>query len=605
MDNIKKTICDLLIDRHQKTPLNNAIGTIENKKISFINFQQYKETIESISIGLVNLGVRQQSKVCILSHTRKEWHFTDMAIMCSGAITVPIYPSYTAEEAEYIINHSDAEFLIIENLEQFKKFLSIQKKALRIKKVICFEGIKSEEVKKLASRIGFISLNECISIGINESQQNPDQFHLNIQNISPDSLATIVYTSGTTGKAKGAIIKHQALFQVLSNLKKYTHSAVHKEDRLLTYLPLSHVLGRLESFFPILFGLEAVYAQDMKKLLLDIPLAKPTLLLAVPRVLEKIHEKAMKSINASEIKKNIFSLAMSAANNFYDSVERDKTPTTSTIIQYQLAKKLVFDNIFQMFGGRVRYFISGGAPLSTEVIKFMRNVNLTVLEGYGLTETIAPCIINPLNKQVPGSVGRPIGDVEIKFLEDGEILLRSQAMFSGYYKDEAATKKSLDLDGWLHTGDIGAFDNSGFLKITDRKKDIIITSGGKNVAPQKIESQLKLAPCISHALIIGDKKKFLTVLIAIERESIESYFKEFEISDEPSLEDLANHPKINALIEEEITQVNQSLASFEKIKKFKIIPEEITTENYLTPSLKIKKKLLAKNYKLLIDAMYK
>lgn len=604
MDNLKPTICDILIDRVKKSPKYNSIGSIENNKIRFINFKKYKEEIECFSIALVNLGVKSQSKVCILSHTRKEWHLSDMAILCAGAVTVPVYPTYTSDEVEYIINHCDAEFILIENTDQFEKILEIQDSLKQIKYIIAIDYIKNELIQKLNSQITFINYDDCMSLGIKEVQKNPDQFILNIESINPDSLATIVYTSGTTGEPKGAMIKHIALFQVLKNVKKYAHSSIHSGDRVLTYLPLSHVLGRLESFFPLIFCCEAVYAENMKRLIANIPLVKPTILVAVPRVLEKIYEKAMLSIDQSEIKKGVFAWATSSANKFFNSLYKDKTPKTSTIIQYQLAKKLVFNTIYEMFGGKIRYFISGGAPLSTQIIEFMRNANLTVLEGYGLTETIAPCFINPMDKQVLGSVGQPMGDVEVKFLDDGEILIKSKALFFGYYKNEEATKESLDEDGWLHTGDIGSFDSQGFLSITDRKKDIIITSGGKNVAPQKIENLLKMTPYISHSVIVGDKQKYLTALIGIEKEHFQKHLEEFEISDDCDYIELANHPLINQLVKNEVENINTELASFESIKKFKIVPIEITTENYLTPSLKIKKKSILKDYRSLVEVMY-
>lgn len=602
---MKKTICDIFLERIERSPFANAVGSIENDKINFLTFQKYKDNIECLSLALVNLGLKAQTKACILSHTRKEWNFIDMAIMCSGAVSVPVYPSYTAEEVAYIINHCDAQFLIIENQEQFEKILEIQTELKNITKLISIDPIKQELVKKLDSKIQYIPYDECMSIGINGVQSNPDQFLHNIENINPDSLATIVYTSGTTGEPKGAMIKHIALFQVLQNVKKYTHSSIHDGDRFLTYLPLSHVLGRLESFFPILFGSETVYAQDMKNLINEIPLVRPTILVAVPRVLEKIYEKAIKAIDSNEIKKAAFTWATSTANDYFNTIYNDKTPKTATIIQYQLAKKIIFDKIYEMFGGKIRYFISGGAPLSTKIIEFMRNANLTVLEGYGLTETVAPCFINPMNFQVPGTVGQPMGDVEVKFLKDGEILIKSVAMFSGYYKNEKATNEVLNEDGWFHTGDIGEFNNKGYLKITDRKKDIIITSGGKNVAPQKIENLLKITPYISQAVIIGDKRKFLTALIGIEQEAFEKHFEDFELEEHCEHIDLANHPLVNQLIKNQIETINQELASFESIKKFKIIPCEITTENYLTPSLKIKKKLILRDFKALIEAMYK
>ncbi len=605
MNKIKKTIPNLLLRRATLSEEDRAIGHIENEKINFINFKQYSETVECLSLALINLGLTAKTKVCILSHTRKEWNFLDLAIMSSGAITVPIYPTYPADEIEYILSHCEAEFLILENNHQFEKILEIQNKLKSVKKIITLDYIKSDLSNILSKDISLYKYDECLSLGSNEAQKQPEQFTINIENIMPEDVATIVYTSGTTGQPKGAVIKHQALFQVLLNIKRFTHSAIYKEDRLLTYLPLSHVLGRLESFLPLVFGCEAVYAESMKKLIHNIPLVQPTLLMAVPRVLEKIYEKAQEYITHNEVRKNIFEWAQNVANDYYASIYQDKTPKTLTIVQYQLAQKLVFEQVYNMFGGKIRYLISGGAPLNVKIIKFLRNSNLTVLEGYGLTETVAPCCLNPLNKQVPGTVGQPIGDVEIKFLDDGEILIKSTALFSEYYKDPEATAQALDKDGWFHTGDIGSFDGEGFLRITDRKKDIIITSGGKNIAPQKIEGLLKDSQHITHCVIIGNQQKYLTALIGIDKEVFEPYFEKLEIADDCNYNELANHPAINSIIQAEIDKVNEQLGSYETIKKFKIIPAEISTDNYLTPSLKIKKKLICKDYSNLIEAMYK
>lgn len=347
MQDIKHTICDILIYQTNRSAKLNSIGDIQNKKVALMSFSQYKNTIEYLSLALSGLGLKSQKKVCILSNTRKEWNFFDLAIMCAGAVSVPIYPSYTEDEVQYIINHSDAEFLIVENELQFKKIIEIQNE-ISIKTIICIDYIELELKKKIKQEIEIVQYDDCLNIGVKQSQTNPDQFAHTIENISPDSLATIVYTSGTTGEPKGAMIKHKALFQVLYNVKKFTHSSINSSDRFLTYLPLSHVLGRLESFFPLIFGCEAVYTSDMKKLLEIIPLTKPTLLVAVPRVLEKIYEKAMKSIKANEIKHSVFKWANTAANNYFNCIAQDKTPKTTTIIQYQLAKKAVFEKVYNL-----------------------------------------------------------------------------------------------------------------------------------------------------------------------------------------------------------------------------------------------------------------
>ena len=601
---MKETICDLFISQTKNNENKAAIGKIIQNEIQYSSFQEYYDTVESLTLALGQLQFKSQDKIAILSHTNEMWHYCDLAIMSLGAITVPIYPSYTAEEIEYILNQSDSSALILQDEGQLEKFLSIQKNCKGIKHIILLEETSKELQKKLDKKIKMYSYNECRSLGSIEKEQNPDQFELYIQNISPSSIATIVYTSGTTGLPKGAVIKHEALFQVLSNVKKFVHSSIGAEDRFLTFLPLSHVLGRLESFFTILFACETIYATDMKSLIHELPKAKPTILMSVPRVLEKVFEKAQKTIDESHLKKNIFKWANTIANEYYNIIDDDKTPTTSLILQYQLAKKLVFQNIYDIFGGRLRYIVSGGAPLASDIMKFLRNCNLSVLEGYGLTETVAPCFLNPLNRQIAGTVGRPMGDVEVSFAEDGEILIRSRALFSEYYKNPEATKEVLSEDGWFSTGDIGIFTTDGHLKITDRKKDIIITSGGKNVAPQKIENLLKTQKYISQCVVIGDKQKYLTALIAIEKDDFLAVFDKIGLEYECEIKDLAQNEHVISLIQTSIDIVNEELASFETVKKFRILPLELTSENYMTPSLKVKKKIIIKDFSDLIENMY-
>lgn len=599
----KKTVCDIFLHRTALSAKDGSIGSLENDEVQVITFANYKNIIESLTVALLSYGVKQQSKVCILSHTRKEWHFMDMSILCTGAICVPIYPNYPSRDILFIIEHSEAEILIIENEEQFKKIIPISGKLKNIKRIITIDPIRDELKQELEFAIHISDFEELVNLGISELQNQPDLFHLTIQNISETSTATIVYTSGTTGDPKGAVITHLALYQVLENIKNYSHKGFNEDDRLLTFLPLSHVLGRCESFFPLIFGCEAIYASSNEKLIENIKVVKPTLMVAVPRVFEKIYEMVMHRFD-NPVRKSLFDWAMGCANDYFKAIDSDRTPKTRTLIEYHLAQKLVFNNIYQQFGGKLRYFISGGAPLSVEIIKFLRNSNLTVLEGYGLTETVAPCCVNPMNKQIPGTVGQPLGDVELRFLDDGEILIKSAAMFKEYYKNPKATAEVLGEDGWFHTGDIGFINEQGFLKITDRKKDLIITSGGKNIPPQKLENILKYSTYIQDAVIIGDKRKYITALIIIDKDAVSKHFDEFEIPDDAEMQDLANHSKVINLIQEEINLINEELATFESIKKFKILPLELSTENYLTPSLKLKRKNLMADYKALIDAMY-
>ena len=601
---VKKTIGQLFLKRSKMNPKSNAIGWIENDSLKFINYKEYRNTVESISLAIIKKGIIQHDKVCILSNTRREWHFLDLGVLCSGAAVIPIYHTYLSHEVKYIVNHSEAKMIIVEDNEQLKKITKVIHELDSLKFIVTIDKISEELKNEIPEHIHYYTYKELLSTGSEELIANPDIFELKINNLHDNDLASIIYTSGTTGEPKGAVVTHGAFTHMLLNVKSFTHNSINESDRTLTFLPLSHVFGRCDSLLNLVYGNETVYAESIDKILDNIQLTKPTIMLAVPRVFEKIYEKVMLDIrNSSSLKQGVFEWAMKAANKYYETIAKDKAPSTLEIIQFNAAYKLVFEKVYQKFGGRIRYFISGGAPLSVGIIEFLRNANLTLLEGYGLTETIAPCCLNPLSKQIPGTVGRPMGDVEFKFAEDFEILIKTKAMLKEYYKNPDATAKAIDSDGWFHSGDIGHFTPEGYLKITDRKKDIIITSGGKNIAPQKVESLLKMQPNISQCVIIGDKKKYLSVVIGIEKDSFKSDIT--SINDETNLEDLSTRPEVLEIIEKQISIVNESLAKFETIKKFYIAPIEFTTDNFLTPSLKIKKKLVIEAYKDNIDSMYK
>lgn len=599
-----QTIGQLLQTRLEKSSDKNAIGWIENNEIKHLTFKDYYSQIEVLAAALKKLGVTPQEKVALLSQTCKEWHLLDMAILTSRGIVVPIYPSYLPEEIEHIFLHSDSSVLILENDKHFEKIISVISKLKNLKLIISINDVAEANKKKIRNNLALISYAELQKIGIEEVKANPDFLENLILETKGEEIASIVYTSGTTGEPKGAVITQEALVAMLSNVEKTIKGAINHQDQTLVFLPLSHVLGRTDSFLPLVFGSEAVYAESIEKLMDNLQLVRPTIMIAVPRIFEKIYTKVMdKTTEGSFIEKNVFKWARETAVRYFDKIDKDLSPSTKEIIEYNLAKKIVFSKIYDRFGGRIRYFVSGGAPLSAEIIKFLRFANLTILEGYGLTETIAPCCLNPLAKQIPGTVGRPMGDVKIDFASDGEILIQSKALMKEYYKNPEATASVFE-DGWLHTGDIGEFTPEGFLRITDRKKDIIITSGGKNVAPQKIENMAKIQPHISQLIVIGEKRNFLTALVGIEKESFLPLLEELDLPSDCTLVDIARHAKVKEIIGKEIEEVNGNLAQFETIKKFTIIPEEFTTENFLTPSLKIKRKVVSEQFKKEIEAMY-
>ena len=599
-----RTLGRLLKLRVQKSADRNAIGWIENNEVKNLTFKEYKNTIETLASAFQKIGINVGDKIALLSQTCKEWHFLDMATMCSRSTLVPVYPSYLGTEIDYIFKHSESSILIVENDKQMEKVIPVMKEWTNLKCVISINELSEETLKKFRNSYPYYSFKELQRIGKEELKGNPDILENYIQNQQPDEVASIIYTSGTTGEPKGAVITQHAMTTMLLNVEATIKTAFSQNDKTLVFLPLSHVLGRCDSLLPLVFGWQSVYAESMEKLIDNLAVVKPTVMIAVPRIFEKIYTKVMEQVNSgSVVEKQAFKWALIAAENYFAKIDKDLSPSAVEIIEYKLAHKLVFSKIYNRFGGKIRYFVSGGAPLSTQIIKFLRYANLTILEGYGLTETIAPCCLNPLAKQVAGTVGRPIGDVQVSFGPDHEILIKSEALLKEYYKNPTATAEAIQ-DGWFHTGDIGEFTAEGYLRITDRKKDIIITSGGKNVAPQKIENIAKSKPHISHLVVIGDKKNYLSALVGIEKERFLPMLEELDLPSDCSVMDLAQSPKVRDIIQKEIDEVNGELAQFEQIKKFTIITEEFTTDNFLTPSLKIKRKAVVERFKEQINGMY-
>ncbi len=602
----ESTISKLFLKKTAKTPHRKAIGWVDGSDLHFYNNDEYLQKVRTIFYGLSKLGIQTQDRVAILAQTSKEWHFFDIAALCARAVVTPVYPTYMAQEVEYILNHSETKILILENEAQFHKLLEIQSNLPHLKYVVALKDISEESVGKLSDKIIFQAYQQFIDNGVLEAQNSPKLFEASIESSESSDLASIIYTSGTTGDPKGAVISQRAFVVMLNNVYSTLKTNILPTDRTLTFLPLSHVFGRCDSMLSLVFDFECVFAESLDKVVDNLQVAKPTILLAVPRIFEKVYSKVLENIQKeNELKKKVFDWAIGASSAYYKKINDDKSPSALEILQKNLAYKLVFEKIYKRFGGRIRFLVSGGAPLSPEIVRFLQNANLTILEGYGLTETVAPCILNPPVRQIPGAIGLPLGDVQVKFADDGEILLKTEALFSSYYKNEEATKEAFK-DGWFLTGDIGELTTDGYVKITDRKKDIIITSGGKNVAPQNIENIMKLEKHISNAMIVGDQRKFLVAIISIDREAFFDELDSLGIQGRPSYEELSQDPKIFEIIDREVQNVNSQLASYESIKGFFIAPSDFTVENgQITPSLKLKKKVILKTYQKEVDALYK
>lgn len=601
----ESTLARHFVKKTCKSPHKKAIGWIDNGSLQFLNNEDYLLKVKTLFYGLQKLDIQIQDRVAILAQTSKEWHYFDLAALCARAVVTPVYPTYMPHEVLYILNHSETKILIVENEAQFQKVLEIQNNLTHVNAIISLKEISEEFRNKLRTEIKLISYLQLIDEAVVEMSKSPALFTDLVESSDEHDIASIIYTSGTTGDPKGAVITQKAFMAMLNNVYSSLKNNILPTDRNLTFLPLSHVLGRCDSMLNLVFEFETVYAESLDKVVDNLQVAKPTILIAVPRIFEKVYSKIMDNIEKeNDLKKKVFDWALAASTAYYEKINQDRSPSTFEILQKNLAYKLVFEKIYERFGGRIRFLVSGGAPLSAEIIKFLQNANLTILEGYGLTETIAPCVLNPVVRQIPGTIGIPLGEVQLKFADDGEIMLKTQALFSHYYKNEEATKEAF-RDGWFLTGDIGELTVDGYVKITDRKKDIIITSAGKNVAPQKIENALKLEKHISNAMVVGDKRKFLVAIISIDRDAFMDELQSLGINGTPTYEDLSQNPKVHETINAEVAAVNKSLAPFETIKGFFIAPNDFTVENgHITPSLKLKKKVILKTYEKDIDALY-
>ncbi len=600
----KKTISALFIKRVEKQKNQIAIGSIKNKKLDFITFEKYYDIVECIYYGLNKSGLEIDDKVAILSSTCKEWHFFDLANLCSGATVVPLYQTYRNKDITYILNHSESKFLFLENEEQAKKIVSIETELKFLKSIIILKKLKKPTEISLKEKFSIIYYDDLIIEGVHLRNDRPGIFREKNLTLEEDNIATIIYTSKTTGKLKGSMITQKALFSMIKNISNTLNHNVNNEDRTLTFLPLSHVFGRCDSLLAIGLGVQTIYAQSIKTILSDALIAKPTIIMGVPRVFEKIYSRLNKDFFSPKqfARKKVFDFIKERTTSYFEKVDDDLSPSISEISIKNFGYHIIYSKARKALGGKVKFVVSGGAPLAYNISKMLRNSNMTVLEGYGLTETAGACFLNPISRQIAGTVGVPLGDVQVKIASDGEILIKSNCLFSGYFKEKELTKKAF-VDEWFKTGDIGEINYAGYLKIKDRKKDIIVNSLGKNISPQKIETLLKSEKFISHAFVILNSSGEITAILALEKTSIIDLLNSNTLSRDNSLQEISKNDEVKALIKDNIRETNASLQPQEKIKNVSISSENFSVASgHLTASQKLKRDWLAEHYKVLINS---
>ena len=608
----EKTFGEAFLKRVQLTPdiigFQYKVRGVEGwKKISFKEF--YVEC-KLISYGLLALGIRPQDKIAILSNTRFEWSLCDMAILGASSVTVPIYASNTPDDVVFILDHSEARVAFVENEKQLKKL--IDKKTSDpsclpyLEKIIVFEP----QALKLASEKGgfskdIMSLDALKEWGKREEVKGPGRFDAHLKEALPTDVITICYTSGTTGVPKGVVLDHGNLMSVVTDCAKVLIDEMSSEKEvILSFLPFSHIFGKAESLAVYVFGWRQCYAENLDKLMDNFAEIKPTLFFSVPRIFEKAYNRIASRIeSATPMQRKLFDWALRVGRSYWEAKWSEQTPSVRIVFEYQLAKKLVFKKVSQGFGGNLRFAICGGAPLSREIGEFFQITGISVLEGYGLTETSSAVSLNLPGHIQFGTVGRPLPDVSFKIAEDGEILIQSRKLFKNYYKMPEETNQVL-LKDWFKTGDIGRLAPDGFLHVTDRKKDLIVTSAGKNIAPQKLENMAIAQKLFTQFVVHGDRRNYLVALITLDRESITLYANQQNILFSEYVE-LIKNPKILGLVQKLLNEMNQKLASYETVKKFVILPDEFSIETgELTPSMKIKRAFVTKKFQAELDSMY-
>lgn len=592
-----QNLAQMFFARRTERPDKAAYRYKKDGKWLSVSFKEAVDQCERIAAGLLNLGIQAGDNVAIISNNRLEWALIDYATISVGAVLVPVYPSLLEEQVQFLLNHSEAKMVFAENNIQIKKVDAIQKTLSNCKQYICIENC--------ADREGWQSLSHLSDQGAKKLITEPDCVQSAIKGINRDQIATIIYTSGTTGEPKGALLSHH---NFLSNIENAANIfTFYDTDLLLSFLPLSHVLERMAGHYQATFhNIEVVHAESIEAVPQNILEVRPTLMISVPRLYEKMYTKILEAVETgSALKQKIFYWAIKVGEVTIQAKMQHQTPGAGHKLKQVLADKLVFSKLKEKMGGRIRFFVSGGAPLSAEIAAFFGAAGLYIFEGYGLTETSPAITMNSLEHFRYGTVGKVLPNEEVKIAEDGEILTRGGHVMKGYYKNPDDTAEVLDAEGWFYTGDIGYLDEDDYLVITDRKKNIIVTSGGKNIAPQPIENALVSSKYIEQSVMIGDKRKYCTAVIVLSDEAVLRWTTENGMN---SLlpKDFNGNEALRTLILGEIDRLTEHTVSYEKINDFYLAPKPFSIESDdLTPSLKVKRNVVTIKYATEIDTLYK
>ena len=562
-----------------------------------ITYKELKEETDLFAYGLTELGLKKNDCVALISENRPEWVYSDFAMQMLGIINVPLYPSLTSDSIEYILNDSEAKAIIVSTGFQLNKVLKIIKNCKHLKQIIIFNEHEDGEGKT-----NILTFKQIQEKGKNNKKKYPELLKKTANEIKENDVCTIIYTSGTTGEPKGVILTHR---NIISNVNAALEIfPITKDDIFLSFLPLCHIFERMAGYYTAFAaGCTIYYAESIEKVATNLQEAKPTLMTSVPRLFERIQSRIIKNVESQSVtKQKIFYWALDTGKKFVAAKKKGSVPFT-LVAKHRVADKLVFKKLRERTGGRLRFFISGGAALSKELGEFFEAVGRQIVEGYGLTESSPVIAANKPDDYKFGTVGKPLPGVEIKIASDGEILARGPNIMQGYFKKKKETEETI-VNGWLHTGDIGVFDTDGFLMITDRKKHLFKTSAGKYIAPTPIENIFLSSKYIDQFVLIGDRRMFLSALIVPDYEALKEYADAHKIT-YSSESDLTNNDQVYKLIEDDMAKLQKKLANYERVRKFALLDKPFTIETgEITPSLKIKRKVVEKKYNYLIEQMY-
>ncbi len=571
-----------------------AIGWGEaDGSTAWLTTAQVAERIRALSLALQSMGIGRGDRVALLAENRWEWVVTDFAIMAAGAVNVPIHPGLSAPQIAYILKDSGARLALVSTGERLQTLMEARRQGGDVETVICFDDPQAADA-------AIMPLRHALEIGRAWGESHPGLYRGTRDAVEPGDLASLIYTSGTTGDPKGVMLTHHNLASNVSACSSIFD--FRSDDIALSFLPLCHVFERVVDYCYYFSGAAVIHEPDLAVLGEAFGRYRPTVFAAVPRVYEKLYARILENVPPS--RRGIFDWASRVALKVVDRRLAGHGSGLVLGLQQRLADRLVYSKIRARMGGRVRFCNSGGAPLSGDLAAFLLGAGINVLEGYGLTETSPVIATNVLADPKPGTVGRPLPGVEVTIAGDGEILTRGPHVMRGYWNAPDATLDTIDSDGWLHTGDIGRLDNGGYLSVTDRKKEILVTAQGKNVAPQPLENALKRMPFISQVAVIGDRRPYLTALVVPDFMVLERIAAKLGVED-LSLREQLNHPAVVRMVQDEIDQATVPFAHHEQVRRFHLVEREFTTEeDELTPTLKLKRRIILQNFAADIEALY-